>query len=95
MIVFTAFYIFDAQMQIGLTVSLTLNNNVRILFGPDGAQPGADPEDDGAGDDDDSYATDSFTDDDSFGSDDSRDIELDDIEAALLDFMNERTDLSA
>lgn len=54
MIVFTAFWIFDAQMQIEASVSLTLNRNVRITLGPDGAPPQIDLE----GDDDDDLADD-------------------------------------
>lgn len=42
MIVFTAFWIFDVQMNIEASVSLTLNRNVRISLGPDDVQPGID-----------------------------------------------------
>lgn len=65
MIVFTAFWIFDAQMQIEASVSLTLNRNVRITLGPDGAPPQIDLEgddDDDLADDDDLYSIASYSD---------------------------------
>lgn len=92
MIVFTAFYLFDAQMQIGVSISLTLSRNVRITLAPDGALPEVDPddedEDDGA-DDDEAYTIDSYSD-NSFASDVTI-FELDDVEAALQDFIQNGT----
>lgn len=90
MIVFTAFWIFDAQMQIGVSVSLTLSRNVRITLGPDGAEPepmevDVEDEDDGTGDDD-YYSTVSNSD-MSLASDVSL-FALDDVETALQEFVD-------
>lgn len=79
-------------MQVGVSFSLTLSPNVRITFGPDGALPEGDPddedEDDGAGDDE-TYTIDSYSD-NSFASD-VRMFELDEIEVALQDFIQNGT----
>lgn len=95
MIVFTAFWIFDAQMQIEATVSLTLSRNVRITIGHEGVQPdaiGVDDDNDGDEDDDDdvpdddvTYTVESFSD-GSLPSDDSL-FELEDVENALREFV--------
>lgn len=95
MIVFTAFWIFDAQMQIEATVSLTLSRNVRITIGHEGAQPdaiGADDDNDDDDDDDDepdddvTYTVDSYSD-GSLPSEDDSLFELEDVENALREFV--------
>lgn len=65
MIVFTAFWIFDTQMQIEASISLTLSRNVHITLGPDDAQPGLDADIEFEGDDettDETYTVDSSSD---------------------------------
>lgn len=92
MIVFTAFWIFDAQMQIEASVSLTLSRNVRITLGPEGARPDVaeivvddeDDEGDGVEEDDETYTIESFSD---ITSSDE-DILLDDVESALREFVD-------
>ncbi|XP_050539239.1 uncharacterized protein LOC126904312 isoform X2 [Daktulosphaira vitifoliae] len=91
MIVFTAFWIFDAQMQIEATVSLTLSRNVRITLGPDVAQAELDDDNNDPGNDsDETYSVDSFSDDYSSTSDLSM-LALDDLESALQEFVQSDT----
>ncbi|XP_050421743.1 uncharacterized protein LOC126834100 isoform X2 [Adelges cooleyi] len=95
MIVFTAFWIFDAQMQIEASVSLTLSRNVRITIGPDGPEPELDVDDDDDTDAEvyeDSYSSDTFS--PSLPYSHSSDLSLfalDDLESALQEFVESET----
>jgi len=94
MIVFTAFWIFDAQMQIEASVSLTLRRNVQITIGTAEEEPEVDvdddeeeeDDDDDADDDDDMYTIDSYSD-ISSASDVSM-IGLEDVHIAIQEFIN-------
>ncbi|VVC42461.1 Hypothetical protein CINCED_3A011031 [Cinara cedri] len=59
MIVFTAFWLFDAQMHIEASVHLSLSRNVHLTIGREVAQLDNDDDDD---DDNDTYSIDSYTD---------------------------------
>lgn len=102
MIVFTAFWLFDAQMQIEASVSLTLRRNVQITIGTVEEEPEVDVDDDGeeeeeeedddedddddADDDDDLYTIDSFS--DISSTSDGSIIALEDVHIALQEFVN-------
>lgn len=84
MIVFTAFWIIDAQMQIGVAVNLMRNRNVRIILRQPELDVDNEDEDDGVGDDE-TYTIDSYSD-NSFASDSSLFV-LDDVESALHEYV--------
>lgn len=61
MLVFTAFWLFDAQMRIETSVHLSLTRNMRITLGPDDEQPELEADDDDD-DDNETYSIESYTD---------------------------------
>lgn len=81
MIVFTAFWLFDAQMDIEASVSLTLSRNMRITLGPDDAQRDVEANDDDD-DNNETYSVESYTDDSSYSLSSSL-IAFEEIESAL------------
>jgi hypothetical protein len=84
MIVLTAFWIFDAQMQFEASVSLTLSRNVRITVGAEGQLPQMDAlDDDGA--DDETYSVDAYSE---ISSDMSNISDYDNIGSAIQDFVD-------
>lgn len=89
MIVFTAFWIFDAQMQIEASISLTLSRNMRIALGPDDVIPGLDADVEFDGDDetdDETYTIDSYSDVQSSVSD-TGEFVLEEVESALQEYI--------
>ncbi|XP_060863081.1 E3 ubiquitin-protein ligase RNF34-like [Metopolophium dirhodum] len=95
MIVFTAFWLFDAQMQIEASVSLTLRRNVQITIGTAEEEPEVDvddddeeeeDDDDDADDDDDLYTIDSYS--DISSTSDVSMLGLEDVHIALQEFIN-------
>lgn len=57
MIVFTAFWLFDAQMHIEASISLTLSRNMRITLGPDDGDHEIEDDDD----DNETYSIESYS----------------------------------
>lgn len=95
MIVFTAFWLFDAQMQIEASVSLTLRRNVQITIGTAEEEPEVDvdddeeeeeDDDDDADDDDDLYTNDSYS--DISSTSDVSMLGLEDVHIAIQEFIN-------
>ncbi|XP_060850269.1 uncharacterized protein LOC132929154 [Rhopalosiphum padi] len=92
LIVFTAFWLFDAQMQIEASVSLTLRRNVQITIGTPEQEPEVDDDEDDDEDDedddgvDDLYTIDSYSDNSS--SSDVSMIGLEDMHIALQEYVN-------
>jgi len=93
MIVFTAFWLFDAQMQIEASVSLTLRRNVQITIGTAEEDPEVDVDDDEEEEDDndddaddDLYTIDSYS--DISSTSDVSMLELEDVHIALQEFIN-------
>jgi hypothetical protein len=93
--VFTAFWLFDAQMQIEASVSLTLRRNVQITIGTPEQEPEVDDDEDDDDDDDDDedddgvddlYTIDSYSDNSS--SSDVSMIGLEDMQIALQEYVN-------
>lgn len=84
MIVLTAFWVFDAQMQFEASISLTLSRNVRITVGAEGQPPQLDGlDDDGA--DDETYSVDAYSE---ISSDLSDMSDFDNIGSAIQDFVD-------
>lgn len=101
MIVFTAFWLFDAQMQIEASVSLTLRRNVQITIGTAEEEPEVDvddieeeEEDDNDDDDGGDDSADSADDDDNLYAidasiSDTNVIEVEDVQIALQEFVHD------
>lgn len=97
MIVFTAFWVFDAQMQIEASVSLTLRRNVQITIGTAEEEPEVDVDDEEEDNDDDDGgddSADSADDDDNLYSidasvSDTNIIEVEDVQIALQEFVHD------
>lgn len=85
MIVLTAFWVFDAQMQFEASISLTLNRNVRIIVGAEGQPPPLDAFDDDGADDDETYSADAYSE---ISSDMSDMSDFDNISSAIQDFVD-------
>jgi len=90
MIVFTAFWLFDTQMQFEATISLTINRNVQIAIGAPEAELEVvlNDEDDDDDDDDDGIddSIDSYS--DVSSSSDVSLIEFEDLHMALQEYVN-------
>lgn len=87
MIVLTAFWIFDAQMQFEASVSLTLSRNVRITVGAEDHPPQIDIFDDDDDDaDDETYSVDAYSE---ISSDMSDISDFDDIGSAIHIFVDD------
>ncbi|XP_015367626.1 PREDICTED: uncharacterized protein LOC107164341 [Diuraphis noxia] len=98
MIVFTAFWLFDAQMQIEASVSLTLRRNVQITIGTAEEELEVDIEDveeeeDNDDDDGDDSADSADDDDNLFAIDssisDTNIIEVEDVQIALEEYIHD------